>query len=113
MVTFGLIAYALALVSEGVHSLVEEASAFGGAGVFVVILFALFTSIGKSKSAIAALLGGILSWVAGHHFLDLATPYLISMAVALAAYLLVAITEHFAFKSINNDPSTCSNRSKA
>ena len=113
VVTFGLIAYALALVSEGVHSLVEEASAFGGAGVFVVILFALFTSIGKSKSAIAALLGGILSWVAGHHFLDLATPYLISMAVALAAYLLVAITEHFAFKSINNDPSTCSNRSKA
>jgi hypothetical protein len=36
---------------------------------------------------------GMLTWIVGHHVLDLATPYLVSLSVALASYILVASWE--------------------
>ncbi|TAN49094.1 MAG: sodium:solute symporter [Methylococcaceae bacterium] len=91
---FGLIAYGLALASDGVHDLVEEASAFGSAGVFTVALFALYTRrVGDCYSAYAALVGGMLTWLAGHYYLDLQHPYLLSLAAAVTAYALVALAE--------------------
>jgi Na+/proline symporter len=94
VLSFGMIAYALALTSNGVHALVEEASAFGGAGVFVVILLALYTRIGSNKSAMASLLGGAITWSAGHFVFEVQTPYLLSMLVSLLSYLSVAAAEH-------------------
>lgn len=93
VVAFGLIAYVLALYAEGVYALVEEASAFGSAGVFIVALFALFTPFGGVRSATAALLVGIASWVLGAYVLELELPYLTSLAAALASYVAVALFE--------------------
>lgn len=91
---FGLVAYGLALGSDGVHALVEEASAFGSAGVFIATLFALYSRrIGQRYSAYAALAAGMGSWLVGHFGLDLAHPYLLSLAAALGAYLLAALAE--------------------
>lgn len=90
---FGIVAYVLALHADGVHELVEEASAFGGAPVFVVALLGLFTRIGHAKSAAAALAAGTIAWLAGSYVLDLATPYLVSLAASLTAYLAVAAWE--------------------
>lgn len=91
---FGLIAYGLALGSDGVHALVEEASAFGSAGVFTVALFALYTQrVGDRYSAYAALISGMGAWLIAHFWLDLAHPYLLSLAAALGAYLLTAAGE--------------------
>jgi Na+/proline symporter len=87
------VAYVLALHADGVHELVEEASAFGGAPVFVVALLGLFTRIGHAKSAAAALAAGTIAWLAGSYVLDLATPYLVSLAASLTAYLAVAAWE--------------------
>ena len=84
---FGLIAYVLALHAEGVYDLVLEASAFGSAGVFVVGVFALFTRFGESASAVAALLAGLASWIAGAYVLDLPYPYLTSLGASLAIYV--------------------------
>ena len=55
--------------------------------------FALFSRIGGRKSAIAALLAGIAVWLYGTELAELETPYLLSLAAALAGYLCVAAFE--------------------
>ncbi|HYE36376.1 sodium:solute symporter family protein [Methylocaldum sp.] len=90
---FGIVAYVLALYADGVHELVEEASAFGGAAIFVVILLGLFTRIGHAKSAAAALIVGMIAWLVGSYAMELATPYLASLVASLLAYLIVAAWE--------------------
>jgi SSS family transporter len=91
--TFGLVAYGLALSAEGVYALVEEASAFGSAGIFVVIVFGLFTRWGGVRSAAASLLTGVAVWIVGAYLLELPYPYITSLAAALAAYAGVALVE--------------------
>jgi Na+/proline symporter len=92
VVVFGLIAYVLALMSEGVYALVEEASSLGSAGILVCLLFALWGGrIGGALAAGGAMLGGITVYVAGQHVYDLPYPYLTSLVAALGAYLLLAL----------------------
>jgi Na+/proline symporter len=90
---FGLVAYALAMHATGVYALVEEASAFGSAGIFVVIGIGLFSRWGGVFSAAASLLAGVVSWILGAYVLAFPYPYLTSLAAALAAYLVVAAVE--------------------
>lgn len=82
---FGLIAYALALDAEGVFALVEEASAFGSAGILVTVLFALFTPWGSARTAALTLLGGIIVYVLAS-LGGLATPFLASLGASLALW---------------------------
>jgi len=74
-------------------ALVEEASAFGSSGIVTAALFGLFTRFGGARAAFAALATGVATWIAGHYLLHLPYPYLASVAMALAAYLLLALTE--------------------
>ena len=87
----GLVAYALARSAESVYGLVEEASALGSSGVLVAALFALFGRFGESRSAIAALVTGVVVYTAGAHALGLDHPYLLSLASALGAYTIAAL----------------------
>jgi Na+/proline symporter len=89
----GVCAYLLARQGESVYALVEEASAFGSSGVVTAALFGLFTRFGGVRAAFAALAVGVATWIAGHYFWHLPYPYLTSLAMALAAYLLLAATE--------------------
>jgi Na+/proline symporter len=93
--SFGLIAYGLALRSEGISDLVETASAFASAGVFVALVFGLFSSFGGSASALAALGLGSAVWFAGKFVLDLSAPYLTGLSAAIVGYVLVALIERF------------------
>jgi len=90
VVVFGALAYVLALYAEGVYALVEEASAFGSAGVFIVAILGLFTRFGGSSSAFAALATGVFAWVIGAHVLHLPYPYVTSLAAAFVAYVIPA-----------------------
>lgn len=90
---FGVLAYVLALHAEGVYALVEEASAFGSGGFFIVILFGLFTRFGGVYSALAGLLAGITVWVVGAYLVGLPYPYLASLGSALVAYVGAALIE--------------------
>jgi Na+/proline symporter len=83
----------MALHAGGIYELVETASAFGSAGVFVVGLFGLFTRIGGTRSAYAGLGVGMVVWLTGEYVLAWSTPYLISLASALLAYLGIALLE--------------------
>lgn len=93
VVVFGALAYAMAVRADGVYALVEEASAFGSAGVFVVGVAALFGRGGGTWAATAALLGGVVTYVYGAHWAEWPTPYLASLAAAVLAYIVAAAAE--------------------
>ena len=79
---FGLLATLLALSSSSVLGLVEQASAFGSAGVLVTALFALFSGLGSARTAAATLIGGLLVYI-GASVAGLTTPFLASLAASL------------------------------
>ena len=89
----GVLAYVLARHAEGIYNLVEEASAFGSAGIFVAAVIGLFSSFGHARAAYGALMAGTGTWIAGDYLLHLPQPYLTSVAAALTAYILLAMTE--------------------
>lgn len=83
----GVSAYFLARSAEGVYALVEEASAFGSAGVLVSALFGLYGGFGGSRSAVASLITGAAVYTCGAYLLQVPAPYLTSLAAALLAYI--------------------------
>ena len=87
----GVAAYTMALYAEGVYALVEEASAFGSAGYFTVMVFALFTRLGGPASAAASLLLGMAAWIWGAYIAEIEHPYLVSLLSAAIAYAGAAV----------------------
>ncbi len=91
----GLLAFGLALRSEGISSLVELASAFATAGIFVAFAFGLFTGWGGAASAYAAIVTGAVVWAGGKLVLELEAPYITGVLGAVAAYAAVAVAARF------------------
>jgi len=109
----GVVAYALAISAEGISSLVELASAFATAGIFVALVFGLFTGWGGAPSAYAAIATGALVWAYGRLPSDLLcistrlqdnqvewcanlpvvrqAPYVSGLLAAVLAYVLVGV----------------------
>jgi Na+/pantothenate symporter len=92
VLVLGAVAYVLALRADGVFALVEEASAFGSAGTLVCVAFALFTRLGGVRTAYATLGVGVVSYLAGRQ-LGVTAPFLLSLASALAVYVVGAAVE--------------------
>jgi Na+/proline symporter len=92
VVAFGFIAYVLALRAEGVFALVEQASAFGSAGVLVTVCFGLFSRAGGAYTAGVTLAAGLISYVGGV-VVGLPYPFLLSLALSLGAYVLGSLLE--------------------
>lgn len=90
--SFGVIAYALAVRADGVFALVEQASAFGSSGVLVVVVFALFTTWGGVRTAMATLLVGLVSYLAGA-FGGIEAPFVSSLLLSLLTYLAGSVLE--------------------
>ena len=88
-----IVAYLLSVTSSRIHDLVETASAFGSAGVFVTALFALFTRFGGPASAYASVAAGLLVWAGGKYALNLTAPYLLGLLAALVGYVGMALLE--------------------
>ena len=93
VLVFGVVAFVLAINADGVHDLVEDASAFGTGGLFVVFVMAMGTKIGGPRSAIAALTSGLVVWLLGRHVIELPAPFLCSVAAAALAFAVVAVLE--------------------
>jgi Na+/proline symporter len=90
VVGLGLSAYVIALSAGGIYALVETASAFGSAGIFVVGLAGLFTRVGGPASAYAALTTGMIVWAFGEYLAGWTAPYLTAVGCSLVAYLAAA-----------------------
>ncbi|MFZ1102097.1 MAG: sodium:solute symporter family protein [Hyphomicrobiaceae bacterium] len=93
VLALSVVAFALSLTSDGIHELIENASAFGSAGVFVTTLFALFTGFGGPLAALTSIAAGMVVWAGGKFVLGLATPYLLGLCAALVGYVAVALIE--------------------
>jgi len=89
----GFVAYALAFSRDSVYRLVEESSAFGGAGMFVAMTFGLLTRFGGRGAGLAAMLTGIVTQLAGTYLLGWRAPFTVSLMVSGAAYVGVALVE--------------------
>lgn len=93
VIVFGLLAYAMALSAEGVYALVEEASAFGSSGLFAVIVLGMWSKRGGRLTACSTLVAGVVSYALFAYVLpamglELTFPYLLSLAVSVACYVL-------------------------
>ncbi|MCS6799042.1 MAG: sodium:solute symporter [Myxococcota bacterium] len=86
----GVVAWGLAMGSESIADLVEQASAFGSAGVLVITLFGLFSRLGHAPSAIGALVAGAAGWLAFQYLVPLDAPYLGSVLAALLVYVALS-----------------------
>lgn len=93
VMALSFVAFGLAMHYSRIKELVETASAFGSAGVFVTAVFALFTRMGGPWAAIASMLTGTGVWAAGKFGLEWETPYLTALAASGVAYLAVAALE--------------------
>jgi Na+/proline symporter len=93
VVGLGAVAFVIALLGGSVHSLVEESSALGSAGLFVAGLLGLFTRFGGARAALASLLLGAGTYVYARHVLDSDIAYLASIGGAVAGYALGALTD--------------------
>ncbi|MBX9925259.1 MAG: sodium:solute symporter family protein [Hyphomicrobiaceae bacterium] len=91
VMVLSFVAFGLSLTSDRIKELVETASAFGSAGVFVVAVFALFTRFGGPLAAYAGMLTGMGVWLAARYGFDAETPYLMALACSLFAYVAVAL----------------------
>ncbi len=91
VVGMGLLAYVLAVHAEGVYNLVKDASAFGSAGIFVAVMFGMFTKFGNGEAALTALASGAITWIIGHYILNFEISYLLSILVSVTGYVLVSI----------------------
>lgn len=87
VVVLTAIAFVLALTSDRIKGLVEIASAFGSAGVFVSAAFGMFTRIGGPLSAGLSICLGTVIWAVGHFLFEWPTPYLIAVACSGVAYI--------------------------
>jgi Na+/proline symporter len=89
VIALGVIAWGLALASDGIYALVEMASGLGSAGLFVLMVAALWAPrFGGAPSAIAAVLASMGSFIVLDLLLDHDYSYLVSLAAAVLAYLL-------------------------
>jgi len=87
-----IVAYFLSVTSQRIHDLVETASAFGSAGVFVTALFAIFTGFGGAASAYPSV--GRACWCGpGKYPVGLPAPYLAGLLAASLVYIGVALLE--------------------
>lgn len=93
VIASGVGAWGLALGSDSVLGLVEEASGFASSGISVILAFALFSRFGGPRAAAASLTAGTLVWIAAHFVRPVPWDYLASLAAALGAYLIVATIE--------------------
>ena len=92
---FGLcmVAFVLALTSDRIKDLVEIASSFGSAGVFITACFAMFSAFGGPLSAAAAIIAGEAVWAVGRFALSWDAPYIAALLCSLIAYVAVALVE--------------------
>jgi len=95
----GVVAYALAFSRESVFRLVEESSAFGGAGMFVAMTFGLLTRFGGRWAGLAAMVTGFVSQVAGTYVLHASTPFTVSLVISGTAYVGVGLVEAIAART--------------
>jgi solute:Na+ symporter, SSS family len=90
---FGLLAWVIATNAEGVYNLVVDASAFGTAGIFTVVVFGLFTKFGDRYAAAGAMITAMGVWLTATFRFELSWAYLLSLFCAIFVYVMISWIE--------------------
>ena len=92
VVAGGAVAYMFATSSYNVADLVEEASGFGSAGVFVLAVGGLYSRFGGPIAANLTLVTGLAVWLGGRHLApgSIPHPYLSSIAAAAGVFIVAS-----------------------
>jgi len=85
------LAFIVSLNGDGIYELVEMASSWGSAGILTITLFGLWTSWGNSVTAIITLVIGVLLPPIFEHGFKLETPFILTVLVCNATYLICSI----------------------
>jgi SSS family transporter len=93
VVVFGVVAYALALGATSIFELVQQANGVGSSGVFIVMVFGLFTKFGGARAGLATLAVGLGVWTYGTYVGEWRCTYLVSLAASLITYVAVGAFE--------------------
>jgi len=93
VVSFGFIAYLLAINADSVYSLVEEAAAFGSAGIFTCCLLGLLQKRGGPVTATASMLVGMISYGVLAYLIEYEYAYLMSLVCAFLTFLVIMNVE--------------------
>ena len=88
-----VVAFVLALTSDRIKDLVETASSFGSAGVFITACFAIFSRFGGPYAAGGAIIAGEAVWALGRFALDWTAPYISALVASLVIYVVVGMIE--------------------
>jgi Na+/proline symporter len=91
----GVVAYAIAFSSESVYGLVAQASAFGGAGLFVAMAAGLWDRKAVPAAGVAALATGAAVQILGDYAFSWPNAFTASLAAAVAAYSTVTLLARF------------------
>lgn len=111
----GGVAWVLALAVADVSDLVEQASGFGSAGIFLIVTLALYSRRGRALAANLCLLAGAVTWVLGRYVLvpedpaappTIPHPYLTSLAAAAAGWSLGLLLERSCPRGPDAVPTT-------
>lgn len=91
---FGLIASGFALGADSIFDLVQQANGVGSAGIFVLMLFGLYSrSFGSTRAGVVTLAVGLGTWVWGTYIGGWTVTYLVSLGASLATFVTVAAWE--------------------
>ena len=83
-----------ALSADTIFELVQQANGIGSGGIFVLVVFGLFSGIGGARAALACLAAGTAVWaLLTYGWKGCPAPYLASLLAALMAFLGVALWE--------------------
>jgi len=93
VVSFGIIAYVLAINADGVYNLVVEASAFGSAGIFTCCVMGLTQKRGGPYTAVSSMAIGMVSYGLLAYVIDYDYAYLMSLVCAFSTYCILMFFE--------------------
>lgn len=82
----GIAAFFVAFESKGIFALIESASSFGSAGILVIMVFALYTKIGRPTSALATLIVGVSCSIILPR-IDSSAPFVLSLLLSSVTFL--------------------------
>lgn len=88
VVLAGIVAYLICFSADSIFELVETASAFGGTGMFVVFLMAIYGKSSNVKAANLTLIFGILSTPFLEYVLKIHNPFTWSLALAFLIFFI-------------------------
>lgn len=82
----GLLAYAIAFMSDSITGLVETASGLGGPSILVLTIIALWVKKGRAINANLAILASIIAWAISHFVIKLEYPVIVTVAACVLTY---------------------------